>query len=127
MISCLAHSYAGRQKVKDLEIRDPFWRLIDNLHFLVTRQGLFVALHTSRPIWRPVERASLNSGSATGHSIRVALRSRVDLDRRRHAADEANTRRYLINPDVHRHTLTKPYSSEDRVHRGKPLLVWLRV
>ena len=86
-----------------------------------------MALRTSRPILRPVERASLNSGSATGRSIRRPPRSRVDLDRRGHAADEAHASWFLINPDVRRHTLSKPYPNEDRVYRGEPLLVRLRV
>src|ERR1700733_10044764 len=68
----------------------------------------------------------LELGRQAGYSIRRPPRSRVDLDRRRHASDQANAIRYLINPDVHRHTLSKPYPSEDWVHRRKPLLVRLR-
>jgi hypothetical protein len=60
-------------------------------------------------------------------SVPAPPKSRIDLDRRRHTGDQANSIRYLINPDVHRNTLSKAYPSEDRVHRGKPLLVRLRV
>jgi hypothetical protein len=87
----------------------------------------FVALRSPRPILQPGGRAAFNLDQQAGCSIRRPPGSRIDLNRRRHAGYQANPIWYLINPDVHRHTLSKTYPSEDRVHRGKPLLVWLRV
>ena len=57
----------------------------------------------------------------------TASRSRIDLDRRCHSGDQVSAIRCLIYLDMYRHTLGKAHPSEDRVHRGKPLLVSLRV
>jgi hypothetical protein len=53
--------------------------------------------------------------------------SRIDLDRRRHAGDQANPIWHLIDLDAYRHALGQAHPGEDRVHRGKPLLVRLHV
>jgi hypothetical protein len=55
------------------------------------------------------------------------LRAPVDLNRRGQASDQANAIGDLLDPDVHRHALSQTHPGEDRIHRGKPLLVWLRV
>jgi hypothetical protein len=53
-------------------------------------------------------------GEPTG-SVRGPLGARIDLNRRGHAGSQANTIRYLIDADAHRHALSKTYPSEDRV------------
>jgi hypothetical protein len=60
----------------------------------------------------------------------VAIRRcwlRIDLYSSCHASHEAHAVRYLIDADAHRHALRKPYPGEDRIYRGEPRLIRLRV
>jgi hypothetical protein len=83
--------------------------------------------------WRTlIKEACLESELALVHcrnccSVRRPRRQWVDLDRRGHAGGQANTIRYLIDPDADRHALSKTYPSEDWVDGRKPLRVGLHV
>jgi hypothetical protein len=52
---------------------------------------------------------------------------RIDLHSSCHASHEAQAVRYLIDVNAHRHALRKPYPGENRIYRGEPRLIRLRV
>ncbi len=52
---------------------------------------------------------------------------RIDLHGGRHAGHQADAIRHLIDVDAHRHALRKAHPGEDRIYRGEPRLIRLRV
>src|ERR1700681_1867124 len=52
---------------------------------------------------------------------------RIDLHRGRRASHQSDAIRYLIDVDAHRHALRKADPSEDRIYRGEPRLIRLRI
>ncbi len=52
---------------------------------------------------------------------------RIDLDRGRHSRRQRHALRHFIDVDAHGYALGKAHPSEDRIDRGNPLLIGLRV
>ena len=57
----------------------------------------------------------------------LPARPRIDLHRGRHPGREDHTLRHLIDVNAYWDALRQPHPSEDRVDRGQPLSVGLRV
>ena len=51
----------------------------------------------------------------------------MHFHRRSHASHQSDAIRHLIDADAHRHALRKPDPGEDRIYRGEPRLIRLRV
>ena len=57
----------------------------------------------------------------------VFARRKIDLHGSSHAGHQADAIRYLIDVDADGHALRKADPGEDRIYRGKPRLIRLRV
>src|SRR5258707_2229151 len=66
------------------------------------------------------------SSRSTASTLRQ-FRSRIDLNGSCHASHQADAIRHLIDVDAHRHALRKAHPGEDRIYRGEPSLIRLRV
>src|SRR6266446_5910900 len=70
---------------------------------------------------------SPEGGPVTAGSLGWRPRPRIDLHSSRHPGCEDHTLRHLIDVDAHRNALRQAHPGEDRVDRGEPLPVGLRV